>query len=167
MLQSGQRSTRLWPVSVSVTTVANFNQPPRYMPEKGRCSMDTDMLQLQVGGWQATPALQLSTASKHAKEERWKRKKQRGAKTTTGRMFSSGHTAPGLSYAATQKQKQYSRPQLHRSAPSLLRHNQQVRSQSLKARNGNSSSLNDMLKRMRNCISADHDTAERGRIREQ
>jgi hypothetical protein len=77
-----------------------------------------------------------------------KRKKQRATKTKMGRVFSSGHTAPGLCYAAKHgNSSSLSRTQLQRPAPSLLRHNQQqVPSQSVKVPNVNSSPLNDMLK---------------------
>jgi hypothetical protein len=64
---------------------------------RGQYSIDTLMLLLQVGGRRGTLSLQLS---RHAKEERRKRKLQRAPKTTIGRVFSSSHTTPGLSSAA-------------------------------------------------------------------
>jgi hypothetical protein len=80
----------------------------------------------------------------HAKEETRKRKSQRAPKTT-GRVFSSSQPTPGQTFAAVIRSNSLnlSRSQLHRPAPSPLRHNQQAPRQSVQAPNANSSSLND------------------------
>jgi hypothetical protein len=81
------------------------------------------------------------------------RKLQRAPKTTTGRVFSSSQTTPGLSFAAVlrsntqqqqQQQQQPEPPSVAQACSSPLRHSQQVPSQSVQAPNANSSSLNNM-----------------------
>jgi hypothetical protein len=100
--------------------------------------MDTDMMQLQLGGQKGTSSLQLSRVCRYAKEEMRKRRSQRTLETTTGRVFSSSHTAPGQSFAATATA---SAALSCAGLPPPLRHNQQVS----KARNSDSSSLNDIF----------------------
>jgi hypothetical protein len=67
--------------------------------QRGQCSIDTDMLQLQVGGRSGTRSLQLSKLQARQGRDATE-KVTESAKTTTGRVFSSSHTAPGLSFAA-------------------------------------------------------------------
>jgi hypothetical protein len=87
----------------------------------------------------------------HAREEM-----QRAPKTTSGRVFSSNHATLGLYFAAalrrnTQKQQQPHPPPVAQACTATvgemndwrpLTHNQQLPSQSVKAPNVNSSSLN-------------------------
>jgi hypothetical protein len=94
---------------------------------------------------------------RHAEEKMRKRKLKKGSKTTTGRVFSSSHTTPGLPFAAvlrsnSQQQQQPQPPSAAQACPvplsgrnecrPPLRHNQQVPSQSVQVPNANSSSLN-------------------------
>jgi hypothetical protein len=57
---------------------------------------------------------------RHDKEEIGKRKSQTAPEKTTGRLFSSSHTAPGLPFAVVLHSNSscLSRPQLQRPAPS-------------------------------------------------
>jgi hypothetical protein len=77
------------------------------VPGKRQLNIHTGMLQLQAGGRRETPSIHPSIHSSiyrgcsHAKDEMQKRKQQRAPKTTTGRVFSSNYTTPGLFFAAT------------------------------------------------------------------
>jgi hypothetical protein len=84
-----------------------------------------------------------------AKEETRKRKSQRAPKTTTGRVFSSSHTTPGLSFAAVLRRNAQQQPQPLSVAQactySLEANPKLVSNQSVQAPNANSSSLNEMF----------------------
>jgi hypothetical protein len=100
---------------------------------------------------------------RYAKEEMQKKKSQRTPRTTTGRVFSSNLTTPGVSSAAalrgrTEEQQQ---PQTHqvdqvavagpatmepRVPAALARHEQLITGQSVRALNVNSLPLDKMLK---------------------
>jgi hypothetical protein len=89
-----------------------------------------------------------------------KKKSQRTPRTTTGRVFSSNLTTPGLSVAAalqgmTEKQQQSQTHQVAVAGPAeteprvpaaLPQHEQQTTGQSVRATNVNSLSLDKMLK---------------------
>jgi hypothetical protein len=105
----------------------------------GQHSIDTDMLQLQVGGWRGTSSLQLS---------RLRARQGRQAKEKVGE--SASHPTPGLSFAAmlrsnTQQQQQPQPPSVAQAcAPSLEAQAMRTKSMSwVQAPNANSSSLND------------------------
>jgi hypothetical protein len=107
---------------------------------------------------------------RHATEEMRKRKLQRVPKATKGRVFSSSHTTPGLSFAAalrsnTQQEQQPRPPSVAQACLATggeMRHSQQVPSQfrllmqTVRERDVQSS---------RNGISASHDRAQWGRAR--
>jgi hypothetical protein len=115
---------------------------------------------MQVGGRRGTSNLQYRDC-RHAKEEIQKRKLQKATETTMGKVFSSGHTTPRLTFAAalcnnTQQHQQPQPPSAAQpcpatvgetSTPPPLRHNhQQIASQLVQAPNANSSSVNDIFK---------------------
>jgi hypothetical protein len=66
---------------------------------------------------------------KHAKEELLKKKSQRAPKTTTGRVFSSARTTPGISFAAALRSSgdQQQQPQANQvpvaTPPTKVKHN--------------------------------------------
>jgi hypothetical protein len=137
----------------------NFKQPPRCVwcggchlhkecPERGNtASIPTCCNCKLVDGEEADPSNY--RGCRHAKEEIRKIKSQRAPKTTMGRMFSSNHSTPRLSFAVVlcSNSSSLNSPQLHTPAPLPLGHNQQqVPSQSVQAPNANNSSLNDMFK---------------------
>jgi hypothetical protein len=85
---------------------------------------------------------------------------QRTPKTTTGRVFSSNHTTPGLSFAAALRTNTEEQQRPHPSqtadaapvalqqtrAPPVLKNRPQQTGQSVQAPNVNSSSLDNMFK---------------------
>jgi hypothetical protein len=96
---------------------------------------------------------------RHAKEELQKKKKiQRAPKTTTGRVFSSARTAPGVSFAAALRGSggQQQQPQANQvpvaTPPTKVKHNipapalQQTTGQSVQAANVSSHPFDNMLK---------------------
>jgi hypothetical protein len=142
---------------------ANCKQPPRCMwcggghlhkecPEKGNTASIQICCNCKLGDGEE-PQPPNYRGCRHAKEKMRKRKSQRVAITTTGRMFSSSHTTPGLTFAMVLR----SNTQL--SCVGLPRHSgrnecphsletqpQQVPRQTIDAPNANSSSLNDIFK---------------------
>jgi hypothetical protein len=97
---------------------------------------------------------------RHAKEELQKKKSQRTPRTTTGRVFSSNLTTPGVSFAAVLqgKTEEQQQPQTHQVAVAgptaierrvpvaLAQHEHQTTGQSVWAPNANSLPLDKMLK---------------------
>jgi hypothetical protein len=95
---------------------------------------------------------------RHAKEEMQKKKSQRTPRTTTGRVFSSNLTTPGMSFSAALRGKteDLQQPRTHQMAgPDTMeprvpaaspQHEQQIASQSVRAPNINSLSLDKTLK---------------------
>jgi hypothetical protein len=94
---------------------------------------------------------------RHAKKEMQKKKSQRTPRTTTGSVFSSNLTTPGMSFAAALRGKtEEQQPQTHQvavhatmepSVPAALpKHEQQKTGQSVRAPNVNNLSLDKMLK---------------------
>jgi hypothetical protein len=89
------------------------------VPGKEQCSNDTDMLQLQE------PHPSNYRGCSNARKEMQKRKPQTAPKTTTGRVFSSNHNTPGLSFTAalrsnTQQQQQPHPPSVAQACSAAL-----------------------------------------------
>jgi hypothetical protein len=96
---------------------------------------------------------------RHAKEELQKKKSQRAPKTTTGRLFSSARTTPGVSFATALRgsgDQQQQQPQANQvpvaSPPTKVKQNipalalQQTTGQSVQAPHESSQSFDNMLK---------------------
>jgi hypothetical protein len=116
--------------------------PAQGVFEKEHCSIDTDVFQLEVGGRRGISSLQLVDAEATPET--------RTPKTTSGRVFSSNHTIPGLSFAAALHTNTSKHQQPHPSPLCTdvvpLRHNQQeVPNLSVQNPNVNSSSMNDIF----------------------
>jgi hypothetical protein len=146
---------------------ANCRQPPRCLwcggghlhkecPEQGNAASTPACCNCQLAeGEKAHPANY--RGCRHAKEELQKRKTQRTPKTTTGRVFSSKVTTPGVSFAAAlrgrneQQQRPLNQDQVAgpstKDRPSLpAAVPQQKSGQSVEARNVNSEPLDNMLR---------------------
>jgi hypothetical protein len=105
----------------------------------------------------------------NAREEMWKRKSQREPMTAMGKVFSSSHTTPGLSYMVMlhsntqqQQQPQPQPPWVAQACLASLEAQPTMSTESVQAPTVNSSSLNDMFSVVNNSISADHGRAQWG-----
>jgi hypothetical protein len=166
-----QKLGHIWP---------NCNQSPRSMwcggghlhkesPEKGNTASIPTCCNWKLDGDEPHPSNYPGCS--YVKEDIRKRRLQRAPKATTGRVFSSSHTTPGLSFAGVLRSNSssLSRPQLHsgrKECPtSLERHEQQVPSQSVEGPIAKSSSLNDTFKSAATIFQIM--TAQWGRVRRQ
>jgi hypothetical protein len=114
------------------------------------------MLQLSAEGGKPNPANY--HGCRHAKEEMQKKKSQRAPRATTGKVFSSNLTTPGISFAAALRGKTGAAASdtsgssdrschngTHGSCD-LTQHEQQTTGQSVRTPNVNRLSLDKMLK---------------------
>jgi hypothetical protein len=83
--------------------------PAQGMPGENKQRVHTGMLQLQAGVLRGTPSVQLLKLQ--PREGRGPQTK--GTKNTTGRVFSSNYTTPGLSFAAALRNKSERQQQPH------------------------------------------------------
>jgi hypothetical protein len=146
---------------------ANCKQPPRCLwcggwPHAQRVSRERElclhssMLQLPVCGERETPSYQLSGLQTR-KGELQNKKLQRTPKTTTGRVFSSNITTPGVSIATalpgSTQQQQLQAPQVPTAGRSATEKQSvpapvqpQKSGQSVRAQNVNTQPLDNMLR---------------------
>jgi hypothetical protein len=129
-------------------------QAPFPLPQERKYIFHPNMLQLSEG---ENPHPENYRGCRHAKEEMQKKKSQRTPRTTTGRVFSSNLTTPGMSFAAALqgKTEEQQQPWTHQVAgpdtmeprvpAALPQHEQQKTGQSVRASNVHSLSLDKML----------------------
>jgi hypothetical protein len=144
---------------------ANCKQPPRCLwcggghlhkecPEKGNTTSTPACCNCRLAeGEKPHPANY--RGCRHAKEELQKKKTQKSPKNTTGRVFTSTPTTPGVSFAAAlrgRKEDQQQPPagQVAVAAPGAVKPTPQQRQlptgQSVRAQNVNSEPLDNMLR---------------------